>query len=241
MDKKDRIFVIGMVCVVIGSLIGILLTAGMVWADLEAMLFIFGLEGDESTNDLDCPVLMTTNETREVSLTLKNPGENVNSPYVIATISEGYFTLTRNIKQEVKLDPGEKKKVSWEIFPEDAAYQRIVLFKVYVRQSYPYPSLKGNCGVLVLDVPLLKGKQVMALALGLTFVMILGGNAILQYQYRNAALGPSRQYMSKAMYIMSILIALGILISYLGYWLGGLILLFIILIMIVILILQVAL
>ncbi len=241
MDKQDKYFIVGMVYVIIGNLVGILLTAGMVWADFEATLFLFGLDGDKSVKRLICPVLMTTNETREINLTLKNPGNEKNSPFVEATISEGYLTLVRNIKQEVQLGPREKKTITWEIFPEDAAYQRIILFNVYVRQSYPHPSLDGKCGVLVVNVPYLKGKQVMAIALGLTFVMILGGNGILQYQYRNAALGPRRQYMSKAMYVMSILITLGMLVSFVGYWLGGLIFLVILLIMIIILILQLAL
>jgi len=241
MDKQNKIFVIGMLSVIIGNLLGLILAAGMVWADLEGSLFLFGLIGDKTTRRLDCPVLMTTNETREVTLSLKNPSQEKDTRFVTTTISEGYLTLVREIKQNVSLDPGETKELSWEISPEDAVYRKIVLFRAYVKGSYPYPSLEANCGVLVLDIPFLKGAQVMGLTLGFTFLLMLAGNSILQLQYRNARLGPRRQRMSRAMYIMSILIAVDLLISYLGFWVYGLILLVVIVMMIMILNLQVAL
>jgi len=241
MDKENKIFVIGMLSVIIGNLLGLMMAAGMVWADLEGSLFLFGLIGEKTTRRLDCPVLMTTNETREVTLTLKNPSQEQDTRFVTTTISEGYLTLVREIKQNVSLGPGETKELSWEIFPEDAVYRKIVLFRVYVKGSYPYPSLEANCGVLVFDIPLLKGSQVMGLTLGFTFLMMLAGNSILQFQYRSARLGPRRQRMSRAMYIMSILIAVDILISYLGFWVYGLILLVVIVMMIMVLNLQVAL
>lgn len=239
MDKIDRTFVVSMVCVIIGNLLGLMVTAGMVWADFEGSLFLHSLEGKRGVRRLDCPVLMTHNETREIRLTLKNPGDEDLSHFVVGTISEGYLNIMRQEKEKVVVEPRGKKTLTWEIYPDDAAYQRIVLFQVYVRRTYPYPSLGGTCGVLVLGIPGLKGSQVMTLALGLTFVLILGSNGILQYQYRNAALGNRQQYMSKAMYVMSIIITLGMLISSLGYWLLGLILLVVILLMIIILILQV--
>lgn len=238
MEKQNKIFIIGMVSVIIGNLLGLIMAVGMIWADLEGSLFIFGIMGEKSVKGLDCPVLMTTNETRKVRLTLKNPSQEKQTRYVKAKISEGYLTLSRSINESVTLDPGGKKKLSWEIFPEDAVYQRIVLFRVYVRKLYPYPSLDGTCGVLVLDIPFLTGNQVMAIALGITFLSILGGNAILQYQYRNSLLGPHHRKMSRAMYIMSILISVDMLISYMGFWVFGLVLLVVIVLMIMVLNLQ---
>jgi hypothetical protein len=230
-----------MVYVIIGNLLGVMIVAGMVWADFEGSLFIFGLDGKRRTRRLDCPVLMTQDDVREIKLTLKNPGEKNLSHYVVASISEGFLSLTRQEKENVSVGPGQRKTLTWEIYPEDAAYQRIVLFHVYLRRTYPYPSLDGTCGVLVLDIPGLKGSQVMGLALGLTFLLILGGNGILQLQYRNNLLGPQRQNISNAMFFMSILILLGMLIGSLGLWVLGLIILTSIIMMIVVLLFQIAL
>lgn len=241
MEKQDRLFIIGMVSVIIGNLLGFLLAAGIVVADFEGSLFLFGLEGEKNARRLDCPALMTTNETREIRLILNNPSEREITRFVVATITEGSLTLNRRIKQNVPVDPGEKKEITWEIYPEDAAYGGIILFKVYVKRDYPYPSLNGDCGVLVLDIPLLTGNQVTGILLGLISTLLLGGNAVLQFQYRNAILGPRRQNMSRAMFIMSLLVLLDILFSFLGTWVFGLILLIWILLMIVILILQIAL
>jgi hypothetical protein len=219
MDKQDKWFLVGMLGVILGNVLGGILIASMVWADFEASLFLFSLIGERYVvKNLDCPVLMTRNETREVSFTLRNPGEKERSRLVKGTISEGHVERTREIKREVTIEPGGKGKVTWDIYPEDAAYGRIVLFHVYVWRANPYPSLEGTCGVLVLDIPSLNGSQVMGIVLGFISTLILGGVAVLIFIYWNELLGAQRRYVSRAMFAVTIFIILGIGFSFLGYW-----------------------
>ncbi|MFO8036256.1 MAG: hypothetical protein R6U57_06500 [Anaerolineales bacterium] len=227
MDKQDKWFVTGTVAVILGNLLGFILILGMVWADFEGSLFLPSLIGDKYVvRNLDCPVLMTRNETREISFTLRNPGEKERSRLLEGMISEGHVKRTREIKREVTIEPGGKEKATWDIYPEDAVYERIVLFHVYVWRASPYPSLEATCGVLVLDIPILTGAQLMGIVLGLILTLILGGNTVLLLQYWKDLVGARRRYLSRAMFAMSIFTILGIWLSTLGYWEFGSILLF---------------
>jgi len=219
MDTKDKWFAASTIAVILGSLLGFILILGMVWADFEGSLFLPSLIGEKYVvKNLNCPALMTRNETRHISLTLSNSRENEQSRFVEGMISEGDIRQTRVIKQEVTIAPGAKEEVTWEIYPEDAAYDKVVFFHVYVKRAYSAPSLEGTCGVLVLDIPFLSGIQVMGIVLGLIFFLILGGNSILLFQYQKDLMGPRRRYMWRAMFAMSILTVLGIWTSIMGYW-----------------------
>jgi len=219
MNNNNKWFITGTVTVILGNLLGFALILGMVWADYEGSLFLPSLMGEKYVvKNLNCPVLMTRKETREINFTLGNPGEKERSRLLEGMISEGHVKRTREEKREVTIEPGEKEKVTWKIYPEDAVYERIVLFHVYVWRAYPYPSLEATCGVLVLDIPFMTGKQVMGIVLGIFSILTLGGNTVLLLQYWKDLLGPRRRYVSKAMFAMSVFTILGIWISFLGYW-----------------------
>ena len=57
--------------------------------------------------------------------------------------------------------------------PEDAAYDRIIFFRVYVNAKYPYPSMGGSCGIILLDWWGLTGNQILAIMI-LAFIGFTG-------------------------------------------------------------------
>ena len=142
------------------------IAGGIIWGDIETSVFDSSIKAKSSLR-LNCPVAITTDEVGKISATVENQWIEEKKFYVRAHISEGYVSLNREINQQIPVAPGEKGKVSWEIYPEDAAYNRIILFRAYVNPSYPVPSQGNFCGVLVLDIPFLTGTQIFLLMLGL--------------------------------------------------------------------------
>ena len=233
MKKPDKSLLFSWLSVILGILLGLVTIAGMVWADFESSLFPYGLVGERTAKPLKCPVFMTTSETREISLTLKNPEEIKRSRFAEGTIIEGDLSQIRIENHKVTIEPGGKEKISWKIYPEDVVYGRLVLFRVYVKHAHPFPSLEETCGVLVFDIPSLTGKQMMGILLGLMLALMIGGNAVLLFKYRKElvfqyhedTLGSRRKYISQTILALTIIVLLGFLISFTGNWIFGFILL----------------
>jgi hypothetical protein len=204
----------------IGILIGMAVGGGIIWGDLEASLFDSSIK-PKSSLSLSCPVVITTNEVGKVTATLKNPVEREKKYYVRAHISEGYVSLKREIDQQIPIPPGGKGKVYWEIYPEDAAYDRIIFFRAYVNPSYPVPSQGNFCGVLVINFPFLTGAQILVLLLGISLACIIGGS--LLWNKANHPMNEHVRSLTNAMYTLAIIIYGAILAGYLGVWILGIV------------------
>lgn len=237
MTEKNT-FLMGMIFMLVGNLMGMFLIAGMVWGDLEGSLFSFGVPGEENLRGLHCPVLITPRETGQISIQLRNPGDEEISRYIRARISQRFVTMTRKENKTIYIDPGETATAAWEIYPEDAAYDRIILFQAYVHRSYPYPSMEGNCGVLVLDIPWLTGGQFFLLAVSLTLLLIVGGGVMVRRSW--GGLRRQQRTIGGGLFFLSAIILLDLLISFLGYWLPGLLLLVVIILLMMIMFLHAA-
>jgi len=113
--------------------------------------------------------------------------------------------------------------VEWKIYPEDAAFKSVVLFRVFIPAKYPYPSLSGNCGVVKVDIPWLKGNQILGIVGGLGLISLVFGSVLSESGCR-PEVGPipqkSRSRMNAAYFLVASLIA-GAAFSFFGYWLLG--------------------
>jgi hypothetical protein len=206
----------------LGIFVGLAIAGSIIWGDLEASLFDSSIKPRSTLRSLNCPVAITTNEAGKITATLKNPTDQDKNFYMRAHISEGYVSLMREITQQIPTAPGESSKVAWDIYPKDAAYNRLVLFRVYIHASYQIPSQGNYCGVLVLDIPGLTGQQFFFLLLGVSLVAVIGGRALWQ--------ATIPQKTDKIKGIDHTLIALAgiiygtLLTGFLGFWFLGLLL-----------------
>ena len=209
----------GGVFLTLGIVLGFITCGLMIWGDLEASMFTNGIFGDVSMKGLNCPVIITTNEIGTISAVIKNPDDKSSDRFLRAFISEGYATLSREIKTKVPLSPSGKNKVEWKIRPEDAAFSRVVLFRIYVNAKYPYPSMSGNCGVIRVNIPWLSGGQLFSLLSTISFLLLAIGAFLWEIGIFPAA--PKQRKRCNAVYfLIGILVATSIM-SYLGWWLLG--------------------
>lgn len=220
--RQNKLRFLSLVIFTLGTIIGMAVAGGIVWGDLEASLFDSSINANSTLRSLKCPIAITTNEVGTIQATLKNPVEREKKFYVRAHISEGYVSLKREINQQIPVAPGEKETVLWEIYPEDAAYNRVVLFRVYVNASYPVPSQGNFCGVLVLDIPWLTGNQFFYLLLGLSLAGIIGGRWL--WRAANPVMNENTASMGNAMNALVVIVYGAILTGYVGMWILGILL-----------------
>ncbi|HBY08395.1 MAG TPA: hypothetical protein DEH22_11610 [Chloroflexi bacterium] len=219
---KKSFAILGGIIFFLGIILAFGLAGIMVWGDLEGSLFTTGIRSDSSLSSLNCPVIITENETSTISVVLKNPADKALERKMLANITEGYASLVREIHTDLTIPAGGKQKVEWKIKPEDAAFgQRVILFRVYVHPHASHPSLGANCGVVKLGVQGLTGKQIFVASTLLSLSFLAIGAVLIQKSHL-----PVRSRVcstANCLYTLAgILIVAGIM-SYFGLWALGLV------------------
>ena len=231
MTNRNNIFkFFGTLFFSIGILIGFFILSLMVWGDLEASLFSSSLDADKSLSSLRCPVFMSPGESGVITAKFTNPTDKDWSRYTRAFISEGFVTLMREIKMEVPVPSGGRETAIWEVYPQDAAYDRIIFFRVYVNAKYPYPSMGGSCGIIMMDFWGLTGQQIFIGLVLVSLVCITLGILILRKQSKRSLQDFHTKFNSS--YLLSVLLLIGITIAFFGIWIIALLLLAIALLMV---------
>jgi hypothetical protein len=225
MTSKKLYTIGGIFFLSIGLLIGFITCGLIVWGDLEATLFTNGMNGEKRIGTLNCPVLITPNEIGKISVVVKNPAERDSDRFLRASISEGYTTLIRESKEIVPIPAGGKQKVEWKIYPEDAAYERIILFRLYIPSKYPYPSMSGSCGVIMLNLPWLSGNQVLIGMALFGMVSLCLGAFFMERKYRTDTNIISTRAHTRLMgiYALAVILFVSSILSYFGMWVLGVI------------------
>ncbi|HBX69732.1 MAG TPA: hypothetical protein DEH25_10255 [Chloroflexi bacterium] len=224
MEKKQKLIgVVSLLIFALGITLALVIAVGIVWGDFEAALFDPGISADSTLRGFRCPVAITTHEVGKISATLKNSTDRDKSFYVRAHITEGYVLFKREINMQVPVAAGDKEQISWEIYPEDAVYHRLVLFRVYVNASYPDPSRGNLCGVLVVDFPGLTGGQLFILSVALSLAAVIGGRYFWRKSNPNIN-SKNAKSVSSAITGLAFMVYFTMLIGYLGLWIFGVLL-----------------
>ena len=170
------LFLLGM-----GALFAILLTIFGLWPDLEASLFDTNNSSGEQLRALRCPVLITPADEAMIRLKLTNPLDQPINFLARANISQGLVTFMRQENRRASVEPGESVEFTWSVQPEDAVYGRMVLARVRVLRTNVLPARQKACGIMILDVPFLRGNQIIGGLLAATlFYLVVGGGLWLR-------------------------------------------------------------
>jgi hypothetical protein len=216
-ERKRLLAAVGVLVFSVGVLLGLAFYGAAAWGDLEAFLFAASVDADGSLGSLRCPIMITSTESGTLSATFQNPSERVIRPTIRTHISEGFVTLMRRIDDQPSLEPGEKKRLEWEVTADDATYGYLVLARVFVKYPYPLPSRTSACGVLVIDLPGWTGGQVTALVVVSSLLCLVAGVGL--WVAGNRPLGGRIQDASRAMIVLAVVVLLGIATSFAEWWL----------------------
>jgi hypothetical protein len=219
---------------VLGITLAIVLTIFALWPDFEASLFDTTHAGGESLTSLHCPLLITPADNASLRLTLANPLEQPINFLVRANISDGFMTLMRQEEAQATVQPGERVAFAWSVKPEDAVYDRMILARVRVLRTVGLPARQRACGIFVLNVPVLRGNQIIAALLTAT-LLSLGGGTVLWLK-NERPLTKRQGERTRVIGVLTLLLLLTMTASLIGWWGAGLLILMIMVLFLVVII-----
>jgi hypothetical protein len=202
---------------------GLLVLAAMAfvsaWPDMEASVFDAGTASvaDRALHALQCPVLITPDETANVSARFHNDTDRLQSFLVRARVSHGYVTLVRQNSQQVRLRPGESVTLTWPVRAEDAAYGRLILVRVLAMSGPGRPARQSSCGVLVAGVPGVSGQVLFSLGVIAGLGLLIAGAAWWSVGRRPLNRRDARRARRAA--LVAVAVAASLVTGLAGWWL----------------------
>jgi hypothetical protein len=201
----------------IGALLGLTLTALAAWGDLEAAAYGFDRIGGGQLSALNCPILMTANETSTFSVKVTNSTKGKLSPSIKTDISAHLASPISSITS-VKLAPGETKRVGWKIGPENIEFKRFILIYAGVYAFYPIPNRENTCGIFIVNLP----SNGTVITWTMAMLSLLGVGIGLYGLAQSQGPVQSGKDMLRFTLLFFLVIA-GLVTSFMGWWIQGVI------------------
>ena len=203
---------LGALLFILAVIAGLLLTAISTWGDMEADSYGFARRASARLRGLTCPILLTRHETGVISLHLSNPTDQQLHPSARTEISAAFEPEV--FIESIDLAPGESKRLEWTLKPENVVLGNFILANVQVYASYPIPNREKTCGILVMDLP--GSGRIIVMALAAFSVIGLGWS--LYSMKRSGFAGGRGTNTWNAILFLSVLILIGLILSFLGSW-----------------------
>ena len=187
--RKTLGLITGMLIFIIGLAIGLAFTGlaalsgldGMsFWGYPEAITYDPTIGTDARLTGLKCPSLITNKDTGIIRIKVTNPTDKQIKPWVQAMISmPGEPEQLIRHKQELLLEPGETKVLTWQVSSDNRINDRIVIARIYLLNTqYHPPSITRHCGIIALDLDDLTGNQLLAGLIGASLIGMAAGIAL---------------------------------------------------------------
>jgi hypothetical protein len=201
----------------IGVILAFILTALTVWADVEAMEYGFPNMGNAPMTGLACPPVMNISDTAQFSVSLRNTTKESARPVLDILISNA--GLWREINTPVDLNPGETKKLSWDLSAADVVLSNYIFIKAETYAAYPLENTEGTCGIFVTHIPGVNGTVLYWLWLATSLILLA---SVLWIRHTRLDTYNEKPGLSQASKVLAIVAAGGLVFSFLGMWLVGL-------------------
>ena len=169
-----------------GILLGLTISAGVTWAEIEALLYASHALVDRLTT-VRCPLALSSAGTGSVEATFVNPSSESSEFTVEIELSQQNGT-SRNISTFFTLEPGEKRSQLWTVGREEMIWGRVILVSIY--ETHPanlvnvLPSRQGSCGILILGSGKMGGERAVHWLFFLAITCLLTGAALGMYNRR---------------------------------------------------------
>lgn len=221
--KNSFYFILYLTGVIAG--LGLILIA--TWGDLEAAFYGFDRVGGLRLSSLSCPILMSDSETSSFTIKINNSLERNLSPSVKVDISAPIAPISSN--ESVLLLPGESKKLEWQIGPENIDLGRFIFARVWTYAAYPQPDRESTCGVVIHPLPI-NG----SILTSILVVLSLFGTGFGLYGLKQSGSLEGSGMKTSRYNLVTIIMLVGLINSFIGIWLIGVLVLAVSLLLIVI-------
>lgn len=212
---------IGLVLFAAGVLLAFVLSALMLWADIEATSYGFPRLGKAPLGGLSCPPFMNRAEAGSFTVTLRNGTDRLMRPGVQVYISTPGIERWRSASVPLELEPGERQTVAWDVGAGDIVLNSFILVKAYTYATYPQPDEEGACGIFVVPIPWLSGTALYWLWLALSVALLFAGLWLIGRGESEAQQAEGSRKLARWLFAGLAVVALAAASA--GWWAAGLI------------------
>ena len=214
---------------VVGVVLGLYLVVISTWADFEAAFYGFSRLAEAGLRGFSCPVLIARDETSSISLRVSNTTDSMISPVIKTEISTSL--VVQEFQEGLELAPGESKKLTWTVGPENIDLGNFIFAKALVFSAYPLPNREATCGVYVINLPG-SGRVILSV---LVVLSLMGMGWGLYGLNKTVRLNAWLENHIRAMLFLTLVIVVGMVVSFWGGWVPSILLLAVSLLLIIIL------
>jgi hypothetical protein len=216
---------LGILLFAVGILLGLVLTAVLTWASLEAAFYGFQRLPGDNFAGLACPALMTSHETGSIQVQVSNPSNKTIEPILRVDVSTRGIPDTKQV--QLKIEPGGTQQIEQPITADNIDLGSFIFAKAFRYPAYPLPNAEATCGIFILDLPFLNGKQIFSLWLALSLVLMPLGLWIWSSSLRPEGTGR----LINAAKLLAVIVLVGLFVSLNGVWMLGILSLALVLLM----------
>jgi hypothetical protein len=222
-NRKKISIILSLILYAAGVLIGIIFFAFTVWSDYEAAMFDASLGGDKRFSSLRCPILINSEETGYVSVTVENQTDQPTERTIHISKSGGFVTRVLKETQRIPLAPREERLIEWPVTQADAAWGHFILNRAFLVRRHPLPSLTGSCGILTANLGIFTGNQVVTIIFITSLALM--GFGWGWWLVLNRPLEEQQRVVAQSMGWLAGVVLAGMIAGVLGWWVVGAILL----------------
>jgi hypothetical protein len=216
--RNNSLRALGIILFFAGTLLGMALFGVSIWADLESSFYFgYGIKGNRTVN-LSCPLIATAADDKSVTAYIQNTTDRPLEPSILVDVSN--ILAVRSERTKAAVPARQTVPVRWQLTSEDVVFGHLILVHVYQFQASVLPSADANCGILYLNLSNLSGRQVFTLALLGTMLGIIAGLAL--WARNSGPLEGQTHQQQLGMLFLSGIVAVGLILSWIGWWVPGL-------------------
>jgi hypothetical protein len=215
-----------------GIIICMVLWSAVVWADFEASLFASSLPADKHISTLKCPVVVARNEMGNISVQFRNTIDRKLNTNIRTYISQGFVSFFGEFDTALALEPGEVRKLEWQVDSESAVWDRLIMVRIYSFRQYPFPSYTSTCGILVTgELPFSAGILFAGILFSGAAALISGAYLLGKQKSRSTT---ARSGIFASLISLVIMVFTGMFLGLLGSWLPSALLLVLALLLLIV-------
>lgn len=199
-----------------GIALGLALAVTTIWPDYEAVRYFFTGAVFDPFRGMKCPAFVTRSETATISASIENPSDRVVQPVYKVEVSG---PLGRMLREQISIPPHQTQKIEWTVNADDMDLRYFIFAKIAVLSFAGTPTREATCGIFVLNLNGLTGRQVLNISLAASVLGIFIGLLVWEREMETVTKGFMQpQRVRRA---LGVVVLLAMLSGLMGWWTAG--------------------
>lgn len=216
---RSKNSITGNIVFFVGIAIGLSLALVSIWADYEAVGYFFTGARFDAFPGMKCPILATQSETVAISASIENPSDRPVQPFYRVEISG---PVGRMFGDQIPIPPHETRKAEWTVSTDDVDLRYFIMTKITLLPFAGTRASEATCGIFVLNLDGLTGKQVLIFSFVISLVGIIVG--LRMWERRMAVVKKGTRQPQHVRRALALVVLSAMFSSLMGWFLAGFVL-----------------